>query len=97
MLGLPQLRQVYNDGKFLAVADEEGFISIVDTAAPLPRTTADDEDPKPRAQWLAHKNAVFDIAWAKVCTAQVILLAGIPQTISGRQAVLYVLLVKHAF
>lgn len=62
----PPRAQVYNGGKFLAVADEEGFISIMDTAGPLPRSTADDDEPKPRAQWLAHKNAVFDIAWAKV-------------------------------
>lgn len=60
------MRQVFNGGKFLALADEEGFVSIVDTAAPLPRSTADDDEPKPRAQWLAHHNAVFDIAWAKV-------------------------------
>jgi hypothetical protein len=63
---LLRCQQVYNNCKFLAVADEEGFISILDTVAPLPRSTADDDEPKPRAQWLAHKNAVFDIAWAKV-------------------------------
>ena len=59
--------QVYNDCKLLAIADEEGFVSIVDTSAELPTEMADDWGPnKPRAQWLAHRNAVFDIAWCNV-------------------------------
>ncbi|KAI3428243.1 hypothetical protein D9Q98_006623 [Chlorella vulgaris] len=56
--------KVYNDSKLLAVADEEGYVSIVLTGAELPAEMVDDwSDHKPRAQWLAHQNAVFDIAW----------------------------------
>lgn len=58
---------MYNDSKLLAVADEEGYVSIVDTAAGLPSEMSDDWGPnKPRAQWLAHRNAVFDISWCNV-------------------------------
>lgn len=64
------LGQVYNHSKLLAVADEEGYVSVVDTAAPLPTEMADDWGPnKPRAQWLAHRNAVFDVAWCNVSGA----------------------------
>ena len=63
----PRLLQVYNNSKLLAIADEEGYVSIVDTSCPLPTEMADDWGPnKPRAQWLAHKNAVFDISWCNV-------------------------------
>ena len=62
--------QVYRDSKLLAVADEEGYVSIVDTASELPTEMSDDWSAnKPRAQWLAHRNAVFDIAWCNVGAA----------------------------
>lgn len=64
---LRALPQFYNDGKLLAVADEEGFVSIVDTSCELPTEMADDWGPnKPRAQWMAHRNAVFDLSWCNV-------------------------------
>ena len=66
-LHMPRLLQVDNNSKLLAIADEEGYVSIVDTSCPLPSEMADDWGPnKPRAQWLAHKNAVFDISWCNV-------------------------------
>lgn len=57
--------QVLQNRKYLAVADEEGYVSVLDTAAPLPRGLHD-EGSTP-AQWLAHHNAIFDVAWCKVC------------------------------
>lgn len=60
-------RQVYNGSKLLAIADEEGYVSVVDTSCALPTDMADDWGPnKPRAQWLAHRNAVFDLCWCNV-------------------------------
>ena len=56
--------QVLHDRKYLAVADEEGYVSVLDTSAPLPRGLHD-EGSTP-AQWLAHHNAIFDLAWCKV-------------------------------
>lgn len=42
-------------GKYLAVTDEDGFISIYDTATRL--------STGPQNIWKAHDNAIFDIAW----------------------------------
>ena len=56
--------QVLQNRKYLAVADEEGYVSVLDTSAPLPRGLHD-EGSTP-AQWLAHHNAIFDLAWCKV-------------------------------
>lgn len=50
--------------KYLAVADEEGYVSVLDTSAPPPKGLHD-EGSTP-AQWLAHHNAIFDLAWCKV-------------------------------
>lgn len=61
--------QHYDGCTLLAIADEEGYISIVDTAAPLPPSLhprdGDAATPAPRAQWLCHANAVFDAAWTR--------------------------------
>ncbi|KAK9820123.1 hypothetical protein WJX72_006352 [[Myrmecia] bisecta] len=54
------------DCKLLAIADEEGNISIVDAGSPLPPSLFEEnEELRPEAQWLAHRNAVFDLTWAK--------------------------------
>lgn len=57
-------------GHLLALADEEGFVTILDTSAPLPQSLFVDEawgaHPPPRAQWLAHTNAIFDLCWVLV-------------------------------
>ena len=58
------LLQVLQNRKYLAVADEEGYVSVLDTSAPPPRGLHD-EGSTP-AQWLAHHNAIFDLAWCKV-------------------------------
>lgn len=59
--------QVYKGGRLLALADEEGYLTIIDTTLPLPSNTfAEDGGPRPAAQWLAHRNAIFDLAWFRV-------------------------------
>lgn len=59
--------QVLHNSKLLAVADEEGWVCIVDTAAErLPSSLHMDAVCSPKAQWLAHQNTVYDVAWAKV-------------------------------
>lgn len=63
------LLQVLQNRKYLAVADEEGYVSVLDTSAPLPRGLHD-EGSTP-AQWLAHHNAIFDLAWCKVCPSTI--------------------------
>lgn len=73
---------MYNDSKLLAVADEEGYVSIVLTGAELPAEMVDDwSDHKPRAQWLAHQNAVFDIAWCNVGQLPACLLTHLTATL----------------
>ena len=53
--------------RYLGIADEEGYISVLDTTAPLPEDIhlVEEGCVRPRAQWEAHKNAIFDFAWAK--------------------------------
>ena len=49
------------EGKNLAIADEEGMVTIVNAAGKLPGL---DIDPDFRPfQWTAHDNAIFDVAW----------------------------------
>lgn len=59
--------QEHHGRRFLAVADEEGYVSVVDTSAALPSDLhlLAEDTVRPRAQWEAHKNAIFDLAWAK--------------------------------
>lgn len=44
-------------------------MSVVDTSAALPSDLhlLAEDTVRPRAQWEAHKNAIFDLAWAKAC------------------------------
>ena len=50
---------------FVAMGDEDGFVSIVNTNIEQPSCLSDHESPRrPVAQWRAHKNAVFDLSWA---------------------------------
>jgi denticleless len=53
--------------KFLAAADEDGYVSIINTEKTLP-TGLDDavSSSRPVAQWKAHRNAIFDLSWANV-------------------------------
>lgn len=51
----------------LAVGDEDGFVSCVNTDRPLPHTLhAPLADHPLRAQWPAHDNAIFDLCWMQV-------------------------------
>jgi hypothetical protein len=62
--------QEVNGCRLLTVGDEEGCVSIVDTAAQqLPSSLYTDAANPPRAKWRAHHNTIFDMAWAKVCCA----------------------------
>lgn len=58
----------FNEGKWIAVGDEEGFVSIVNGAAALPKAfrPGNPDESRPQAQWLAHHNAIFDLAWCQV-------------------------------
>jgi denticleless len=48
----------------LAMADEDGFVSIINTNRAPPESLADNGPARASAQWTAHHNAVFDLAWA---------------------------------
>ena len=57
----------FNGGKWVALGDEEGYVSILDGTSPLPAELcpAEPDAPRPTAQWLAHHNAIFDLAWCQ--------------------------------
>ena len=48
--------------RLLAIADEEGVVTIVDAAGKLPGMEIDPEF-RLEQQWIAHENAIFDAAW----------------------------------
>ncbi|KDD73535.1 hypothetical protein H632_c2076p0, partial [Helicosporidium sp. ATCC 50920] len=56
--------RVYSGGRLLAIGDEEGYVTVLNTSTPLPSGTGVEGESRPAAQWLAHRNAVFDLAWA---------------------------------
>lgn len=60
--GLQYARNYYN---LLAVADEEGYISVINTSKELPQSLDDEPGSslRPVAHWLAHRNAIFDATW----------------------------------
>lgn len=63
VFGLEYSKVTYS--KLLAVADEDGYVSIINTLKELPTSLDDDSSPRrPSAQWTAHNNAVFDLAWS---------------------------------
>eukprot|EP00854_Cymbomonas_tetramitiformis_P004020 gene4020-4988_t len=51
-------------GRLIAVADEEGYLTLIDSTKALPQEVFGSEY-NPEAQWLAHQNAVFDTAWSQ--------------------------------
>ena len=56
-------KKVYK--KFVALGDEDGWVSVIDTKKELPSTLSDSaSENRPVAQWRQHKNAVFDVEWA---------------------------------
>jgi hypothetical protein len=66
-------------GQLLAVADEEGVVSILDTSTHPPEQlwmtdvpgNSSAERPEPLGQWIAHNNAIFQLEWIKVSSAAV--------------------------
>ena len=57
---LTSTEQVLKNGKLLAVGDEEGIVSILDTSKPMPSALSRG---KADAQWLGHQNAIFGLHW----------------------------------
>eukprot|EP00877_Chromochloris_zofingiensis_P013230 jgi/Chrzof1/8160/UNPLg00207.t1 len=58
--------KVLRNSKLLAIADEAGWVSIIDTNKPtLPKSLHWDTEHPPAAKWPAHANTVYDIAWGK--------------------------------
>ncbi|KAJ3411379.1 Phosphoinositide phosphatase sac1 [Chytridiales sp. JEL 0842] len=49
-----------NDGKYLAVADEDGYVGIIDATEP----NDGESESQGRYEWAAHNNAIFDICWS---------------------------------
>lgn len=60
---LNKLLQALMGGKLLAVGDEEGIITIMNTARPMPDILSRE---KATAQWLGHQNAIFGLHWYQV-------------------------------
>ncbi|KAL6761010.1 hypothetical protein V8C86DRAFT_3024141, partial [Haematococcus lacustris] len=61
-----QFAQDPSSGKLLAIADQEGFVTILQTDRILPYSVRlDPGGQRPRAAWEAHKNLVHDLCWAK--------------------------------
>ena len=60
--------QTQRRGQHLAVVDEEGYVSVINTAQQLPTSTGDlaAGGPRPAAHWVAHNNAIFDVKWCQV-------------------------------
>lgn len=61
------LRYAQHYPKLLAMADEDGCVSIVNTSErqALPMELLDENSTqRPSAQWFAHKNAIFDLSWS---------------------------------
>eukprot|EP00941_MAST-03F_sp_MAST-3F-sp1_P004302 g4302.t1 len=56
------------DGNALCVSDEDGFVEIFDSrrknAGFVSEDDVDNVAKYPRHRWLAHANAIFDLAWA---------------------------------
>jgi denticleless len=49
----------------VALGDEDGFVSIIRATDTIPSSLGDPSAPnRPIGQWRAHRNAVFDLAWA---------------------------------
>ncbi|KAJ3104892.1 hypothetical protein HDU97_008750 [Phlyctochytrium planicorne] len=51
---------IANEGKYLAIADEEGTLGVIDTNQDNRAETAE----CPRYSWRAHQNAIFDVQWS---------------------------------
>ena len=60
--------QTQRRGQHLAVVDEEGYVSVINTAQQLPTSTGGlaAGGPRPAAHWVAHNNAIFDVKWCQV-------------------------------
>jgi hypothetical protein len=50
----------------LAVADDDGFLTIINTASSSLVSALRNGPDRPLAQWQAHENSIFDVAWTKV-------------------------------
>ena len=57
-----QFGKTKRSSHLLAVADEDGYVTISDTREELPQSK--DDDHKPKVRWAAHNNSIFDLAWS---------------------------------
>jgi len=58
--------QAQAGSQLLAMGDEDGYITVVDTVHGFPASSTSPQSatsPSPRARWVAHHNAIFDLAW----------------------------------
>ena len=57
------------DQRLLAMADYDGYISMVNTSEVLPDciNVIDEPEQDVKAQWVAHRNAINDLYFIKVC------------------------------
>lgn len=64
--------------QLLAVSDGQGFVSMIDTADPLPCGVdfTEGQGNNLKAQWRAHELAITELHWIKVRLAQVSLVVG---------------------
>ncbi|CAM8902037.1 unnamed protein product [Rhodiola kirilowii] len=51
----------------LAVSDEDGFVSLIDTRRRFSQSTSYQENTEEAriSEWIAHKNSIFDMCWIK--------------------------------
>jgi hypothetical protein len=61
------------DQRLLAMADYDGYVSMVNTAEVLPDciNVIDEPEQNVKAQWVAHNNAINDLCFIKVCAFSV--------------------------
>lgn len=65
--------------QLLAVSDGQGFVSMIDTADPLPCGVdfTDGQGNNLKAQWRAHELAITELHWIKVQLAQLSCVSGV--------------------
>lgn len=61
------------DQRLLAMADYDGYVSMLNTSEVLPDciNVIDEPEQNVKAQWVAHHNAINDLRFIKVCTSSV--------------------------
>jgi denticleless len=64
--GLPYVVKFNStDGTWVAIGDEDGYVTILDALRALPREDETGAGYAPYSSILAHNNAIFDVAWMR--------------------------------